>query len=100
MVQKIERENERRVINVSDLESGVREQLVVVRREFWAQVPDDHRIDSMRQYSETFLFDRLEDSQGFGALLDKNGIAYSCHPAKDYQRVGTQDMDAFGRAVV
>lgn len=91
-------ENQRRVIHVSDIGSNVLEILNVVQREFWAQRPG-HEISNTIQHSATYLFANLSDTQYFGELLDQREVPHSYHPAKDYIRVATQDMDDIGKAL-
>lgn len=98
MVEDVKHENQRKVIHVADLESEVLGTLISVQDEFWAQRPG-HRISSTMQHSATYLFETVDDAQCFGQLLDQREIPYSCHPAKDYHSIATQDMDDFGKAL-
>ena len=91
-------ENQRKVIHVASLESGVLGTLNEVQREFWAQ-REGHKISSSMQHSATYLFETADDAQYFGQLLDQRDIPHSYHPTKDYNRVATQDMDDFAKAI-
>ena len=91
-------ENQRKVIHVANLESNILGTLGEIETEFWRN-RTNHQISKAVQHSATYLFETIDDAQYFGQLLDKRDIAYSYHPAKDYSKVATQDMDDFARAI-
>jgi hypothetical protein len=41
----------------------------------------------------TYLFDTVTQANRFGQDLAEEGIGYSMHPASDYNRLSTEEMD-------
>ncbi len=92
----LSKDNQRRVIHVDDCEDL--EMLIVVQSDFWDEKPG-RPISSNQQHSVTYLFETTDDTNYFSELLDGRDIAHSLHPAKDYDKVSTQDMDKHDKAI-
>ncbi len=89
---QIKPENERRVIHIKDLESEVKDLISQVTNEFNTTL-HNCKYKSAGQNSITYLFETRSNAEFFGQLLDLKQVPYSTHPAKDYDKVVTQDMD-------
>ena len=98
----IKPENQRRVVHISENDLAI---LVEPVRVFWdirnefLERKNHHMITLTMNGSVTYLFEIIEDAEYFGKLLDKREIPYSLHPAKDYDKIATQNMDDFGKLI-
>lgn len=96
----MERRNERRVVCIIDSENAGYFRLARKARDEFRQLKPGNMGNSVSGGTrEVYLFGTVEDAEVYGRLLDERNIPFSYHPARDFTRVSTEDMDETSAAM-